>query len=132
MHPILDVLASTPFAWLRQLLLFYNSGDMEGFERVSKSGEFLKQPLLVAANPFLRQKLCLMTLMESVFKRSKAERGKMTFAEIAKDVRVSVEEVEHVVMKALSLGLVRGSIDEVDEAVLVSSFYSMHFFTNYY
>ena len=56
----------------------------------------------------------------------------MTFAEIAKDVRVSVEEVEHVVMKALSLGLVRGSIDEVDEAVLVSSFYSMHFFTNYY
>ena len=120
MHPILDVLVNTPFAWLRQLLLFYNSGDMEGFERVSKTGDFLKQPLLVAAIPFLRQKLCLMTLMESVFKRSKSERGRMTFAEISKDVRVSIQEVEHVVMKALSLGLVKGCIDEVDGVVLVS------------
>ena len=119
MHPILDVLINTPFAWLRQLLLVYNSGDMEGFEKISKSGDFLKQPLLVASIPFLRQKLCLMTLMEVVFKRTKSERGKMTFAEIARDTRVGVEEVEHLVMKALSLGLVKGKIDEVDGIVLV-------------
>lgn len=120
MHPILDVLINTPHAWLRQLLLFYNSGDMEGFEKLSKTGDFLKQPLLVSAIPFLRQKLCLMTLMETVFRRSKADRGKMTFGEIARDTRVGLEEVEHVVMKALSLGLVKGSIDEVDGIVLIS------------
>ncbi|KAJ3356695.1 26S proteasome regulatory subunit [Kappamyces sp. JEL0680] len=119
MHPILDSLQTSPFAWLRQLLFFYNSGDMEGFEKISKTGDFLKQPLLVAAIGFLRQKLCLMTLMEAVFKRSKSERGKMTFSEIARDTRVPMEEVEHLVMKALSLGLIKGCIDEVDGVVLV-------------
>jgi 26S proteasome regulatory subunit N9 len=119
MHPILDVLATSPFAWLRELLLLYNSGDMDGFDRISKSGEFLKQPLLVAALGFLRQKLCLMTLMEIVFKRSKAQRSLMSFADISRETRVTVEEVEHLVMKALSLGLIKGSIDEVDSTVLV-------------
>ena len=119
MHPILDVLVGTPFAWLRLLLLSYNSGDMSGFDATSKTGDFLKQPLLVSSIPFLRQKLCLMTLVESVFKKSKGDRGRMSFEEIARNVRVGIDEVEHVVMKALALGLVKGSIDEVDKVVLV-------------
>lgn len=119
MHPILNVLVNTPFAWLRELLLFYNSGNMQGFEKTSKSGDFLKQPLLVAALAFLRQKLCLMTLMEAVFKRPKQARARMSFVEIAHDTRVTVDEVEHLVMKALSLGLIKGSIDEVESTVLV-------------
>ena len=119
MHPILDSLLNSPSSWLRQLLFFYNSGDMEEFEKICKTGDFLKEPHLVNSIPFLRQKLCLMTLMEVVFKRTKAERGKMSFAEIARDTRVALEEVEHLVMKALSLGLVKGIIDEVDNIVLV-------------
>ena len=62
-----------------------------------------------------------MTLMESVFKRSKEARGQMTFAEISRETQVHEEEVEHLVMKALSLGLIRGKIDEVDRRVAVSS-----------
>ncbi|KAJ3035338.1 26S proteasome regulatory subunit [Rhizophlyctis rosea] len=119
-HQILDSLRSSPVDWLRQLLLCFNSGDMDGFDRISKTGDFLKQPLLVNSLPFLRQKLCLMTLMESVFKRTKEARGRMTFEEISKETRVSVDEVEHLVMKALSLGLIRGKIDEVDRRVAVS------------
>ena len=61
-----------------------------------------------------------MTLMESVFKRTKEARGQMTFEEISRETRVSVDEVEHLVMKALSLGLIRGKIDEVDRRVAVS------------
>ena len=60
-----------------------------------------------------------MTLMENVFKRSKEERGKMGFEAIAKETRVSVDEVEHLIMKALSLGLIKGKIDEVERAVQV-------------
>ena len=60
-----------------------------------------------------------MTLVESVFKKSKGDRGRMSFEEIARNVRVGIDEVEHVVMKALALGLVKGSIDEVDKVVLV-------------
>lgn len=120
MHPILDSLQNTSNSWLRTLLLFYNSGDIQGFEKASVSREFLAQPLLVAAIDSLRQKLCLMTLMEKVFKRTKEDRGRIKFTEIADDTRVGVEVVEHLVMKALSLGLIRGSIDEVDNVVLVS------------
>lgn len=124
MHPILDSLVNTPNAWLRELLLFYNSGNMDGFEKISKTGDFLKQPLLVAAVAFLRQKLSLMTFMEVVFKRSKAQRTSMSFQDISKETRVAVDEVEHLVMKALSLGLVKGSIDEVDSSVLVNLVFS--------
>ncbi|RKO92566.1 hypothetical protein BDK51DRAFT_11630, partial [Blyttiomyces helicus] len=119
-HPILDSLKGTAFDWLRQLLFAFNGGNMDTFERLSKSGDFLKQPLLVASLPFLRQKLCLMTLIEAVFKRSKESRGRMTFAEISRETRVAYDEVEHLVMKALSLGLIKGKIDEVDAVIMIS------------
>ncbi|KAI8896521.1 hypothetical protein BC833DRAFT_528164 [Globomyces pollinis-pini] len=119
-HPILNSLQGTPYSWLRDLLLFYNSGNIEGFEKMSKSGDFLKQPLLVSALAFLRQKLCLMTLVEAVFKRSKEQRGHMTFNEVSKETRVPLDEVEHLVMKALSLELIKGSIDEVEGIVQVT------------
>jgi 26S proteasome regulatory subunit N9 len=119
MHPILDSLSSSPSAWLRQLLLSYQAGDIESFERVVKSGEFLKNPLLVKSLPFLRQKLCLMTLVEAVFKRPKESREKMTFLEVSKETRVTLNEVEHLVMKALSLGLLRGTIDETESCIRV-------------
>ncbi|KAJ3136169.1 26S proteasome regulatory subunit [Physocladia obscura] len=120
MHPILDSLTSSPSAWLRNLLFAFNSGDNDTFEKISKSPEFLKMPLLVSSIAFLSQKLCLMSLMESVFRRSKEERGRLAFTTLAKDTRVAVHEVEHLVMKALSLGLIRGSIDEIDATVSVS------------
>lgn len=43
MHPILDSLKDSPCSWLRTLLLQYNSGDLEGFEKVTKSKDFLSQ-----------------------------------------------------------------------------------------
>ncbi len=60
-----------------------------------------------------------MTLIESVFKRSKESRGHIAFTEFAHECRVNLDEVEHLVMKALSLGLIKGKIDEVNSAVQV-------------
>ncbi|KAI8586775.1 26S proteasome regulatory subunit [Geranomyces variabilis] len=119
-HSILDSLKGTPFDWLRQLLLCFNSGDMEAFERISRTPEFVKERFLMEKTPFLRQKLCLMTLIEAVFKRSKESRGRMSFAEISAETKVTLDEVEHLVMKALSLGLIKGKIDEVDQVVAVT------------
>ncbi|KAJ1342993.1 hypothetical protein BSLG_002418 [Batrachochytrium salamandrivorans] len=53
----------------------FNTGDMEGFEKICCTGDFLKQ------------KLCLMTLIEAVFKRTKELRGRMTFFEISRETR---------------------------------------------
>lgn len=46
-----------------------------------------------------------------------ATNRQLTFAEIAAETRLPESEVELLVMKALSLGLVKGSIDQVQENV---------------
>ncbi|KAI9202273.1 uncharacterized protein BJ171DRAFT_182520 [Polychytrium aggregatum] len=120
MHPILDSLKGTTFEWLRNLLFCYNTGDIDGFNRITSSAEFLKQTLLSNSLAFLRQKLCLMTLVEMVFRKSKEERSRLTFQQISTETRVTMDEVEHLVMRALSLGLLKGKIDEIDRVVEVS------------
>ena len=119
LHPILDSLTKTKFEWLKTLILYYNSGDLLGFDNICKTKEFLEQPLLVQNMSFLRQKLCLMTLMEIVFKLSREDRSKMDFLMISQKVRIPLEEVELLVMKAFSLQLLRGKIDEVKSIVVV-------------
>ncbi|KAI8057677.1 hypothetical protein BDF22DRAFT_661921 [Syncephalis plumigaleata] len=113
-HPILDSLTDTPHAWLRDLLFAFNSGDIGKFETLTSN--FTKQPLLQANMPFLRQKICLMALIEAVFKRPPHAR-RLRFSDVAAETRLPVEEVEHLTMKALSLSLIRGRIDQVDGIV---------------
>ncbi|KAI9144062.1 hypothetical protein BKA69DRAFT_1058022 [Paraphysoderma sedebokerense] len=117
MHKVLDSLVGTPHEWLRQLLFAFNAGDIGKFEGLG--GQFSKQPLLMQNMGFLRQKICLMSLIEAVFKRKPHDRT-IQFAEIARETRLPVDEVEHLVMKALSLKLIKGSIDQVDGTVVIS------------
>ncbi len=119
-HPILQSLNKTQFEWLKNLVESFNRGDMTQFDKIASSAPFKNQPLLVASLPFLGQKLHLMTLIEAVFKRSKNDRGSISFAQVAQDTRVHPEEVEHLIMRALSLGLIKGSIDEVNKMVNIT------------
>ena len=50
------------------------------------------------------------------FKRPATGR-QISFTEIAKEAQLDVKEVEHLVMNALALGLVKGSIDQIEEKV---------------
>lgn len=43
MHPVLDSLTDSPYAWLRTLLFKYNSGDLQGFELIVKTPDFNAQ-----------------------------------------------------------------------------------------
>lgn len=67
---------------------------------------------------FLRQKIRIMNLMEMVFRRASDDRT-LTFEDIASECKVSVSEVELLLMKAMSLETIKGSIDEVDQTVQV-------------
>lgn len=69
--------------------------------------------------PFLRQKICLMALVESVSKRESAQRAALPFEVVARETGLPEDEVEHLVMKALSLGLIRGSLDQARARVCV-------------
>ncbi|KDQ50601.1 hypothetical protein JAAARDRAFT_41912 [Jaapia argillacea MUCL 33604] len=117
MHPILDALDGTPHEWIKKLLFTFNEGNIGKFEALAPL--FPKEPILQDNYPFLRQKICLMALIESVFKRNPYDRT-MTFQTIAEETRLPLDEVEHLVMKALSLKLIRGSIDQVDQKAQIT------------
>jgi 26S proteasome regulatory subunit N9 len=53
-----------------------------------------------------------MALIESVFRRPAGDRI-IPFSTIAHETGLPIHEVEHLVMKALSLNLIKGSIDQV-------------------
>lgn len=113
-HPILESLKGTDKEWLVNLLYAFNSGNIAKFEELKKS--WAAQPDLAASEIPMRQKISLLCLMEMTFKRPATNR-QLTFHEIAAETRLPENEVEMLVMKALSLGLVKGSIDEVDNKV---------------
>ncbi|KAI1332225.1 hypothetical protein F5Y16DRAFT_357186 [Xylariaceae sp. FL0255] len=113
LHPILDALTG-PLTWLRDLLLAFNRGDLAAYD--SLSDHIDSNRMLQEHADEIRQKIYLAALTESVFRRPPHERA-MTFATISHDTKVPTNAIEHLVMKALSLGLVRGTIDQVDELV---------------
>ncbi|KAI5993264.1 hypothetical protein EDD15DRAFT_2267270 [Pisolithus albus] len=112
MHPILDALDNTQYDWIKKLLFTFNEGNIGKFEALAPL--FPQEPILEQNYPFLRQKICLMALIESVFKRNANDRT-LSFQSIAEETRLPLDEVEHLIMKALSLKLIRGSMDQVDQ-----------------
>lgn len=117
LHPILDSLASTPHAWLRDLLFAFNRGDLGAYNILQSHLE--ANTLLKSHQQFLYQKISLSALTQLVFSRPPQDRS-MTFATISAETKVQSDEIEHLIMKALSLGLVRGSIDQVAEVARIS------------
>lgn len=118
LHPILDALKdSKQNAWFRDLLFAFNRGDLAAFEALY--GKITATSLLNQHRDHLRQKIYLASLTEAIFRRPPHDRA-MSFADIAADTKVRPDEIEHLVMKALSLGLLRGTIDQVDEVAHIT------------
>ncbi|QIX00575.1 hypothetical protein AMS68_006092 [Peltaster fructicola] len=117
LHPILDSLAKTEHAWLRDLLFAFNAGDLGAYNILQQ--HLQGSPLLQRHQQFLYQKISLSALTQLVFSRAPNDRS-MTFATISDETKVRPDEIEHLIMKALSLGLLRGSIDQVAEVARIS------------
>ncbi|KAL1301738.1 hypothetical protein AAFC00_005941 [Neodothiora populina] len=117
LHPILDSLTDTPHAWLRDLLAAFNRGDLRAYDVLA--AHIGKNNLLKEHQTFLYQKISLSALTETVFRRPPHDRA-MTFSAIASETNVQPDEIEHLIMKALSLGLVRGTIDQVAEVARIT------------
>ena len=117
LHPILDALTAQEDNWLRELLFAFNRGDLAAYDVLS--GHISSNPLLSKHSNQLRQKIYLAALTEAVFRRPPHDRA-MTFDTIAAETKVKPDEIEHLIMKALSLGLLRGTIDQVDEVAHIN------------
>ncbi|GAO13907.1 uncharacterized protein UV8b_03858 [Ustilaginoidea virens] len=117
LHPILDALTRSNDAWLRDLLFAFNRGDLAAYDGLANS--VASNKLLSEHSAHLRQKIHLAALTEAVFRRPPHDRT-MTFATISQETKVQQNQIEHLFMKALSLGLLRGTIDQVDEVARIS------------
>ncbi|KIV96230.1 hypothetical protein PV10_00120 [Exophiala mesophila] len=112
LHPILDALKPPHSqSWLRDLLFAFNRGDLAALDR--QSNNLSKDATLDNNREFLWQKINLAALTELVFKRPPHDRA-MTFKTISHETNVKPDEIEHLIMKALSLGLLKGKIDQVE------------------
>ncbi|GMT14884.1 hypothetical protein PFISCL1PPCAC_6181 [Pristionchus fissidentatus] len=116
-HPILNSLENTNEVWIKHVLDAFNEGNLDKFntyERQWSEWDDLKRRKAALIN-----KIRLLALMELALQRSSKNR-QLTFAEIAKSCQIDLEKVEHLVMRALSKKLIRGSIDQVNGLVLIS------------
>lgn len=121
LHPIMKALSESPYAWLREMLEAFNHGDLHAYDALcSKHAAALNaQPALVAHERKLREKITILCLMELIFNLP-AEQRKIPLAAIAERTKLTVDGVEFLLMKTLSLHLIEGVIDQVDATVQVS------------
>eukprot|EP01135_Chromosphaera_perkinsii_P001033 Nk52_evm3s157 gene=Nk52_evmTU3s157 len=115
-HPILDSLKGTEHDWLNEFLRAFNSGDISTFTRLK--AKWSTQNDLKANSNALVEKIRLLALIQLVFSRPADDR-RLSFEIISKHVQVPVNDVEVLVMKALSLKLIKGIMDQVKQEVLV-------------
>ncbi|VDO50254.1 unnamed protein product [Schistosoma margrebowiei] len=114
MHDVLKSLQGSSQAWLIDLLQAFNRGDLNQLDQLRS--RWCVQADLVAAEPKLKDKVTLLCLVEMVFRQPTNKRT-LTFLEISSTTRVPTDQVEHFLMKALSLKLIKGRIDEVNQCV---------------
>ena len=118
LHPILDSLREDPQrAWIRDLLFAFNKGDLTASSILAQHAS--KESTLQENLPFLYQKISLAALTEAVFQRPPHDRS-MAFGTISRETNVKYDEIEILIMKALSLGLLKGKIDQVAEVAKIT------------
>ena len=120
LHPIFKSLEGSNHAWLHSLVIAFSKGDLDAFNTITARNSVLVQSLqpLVDGQVQLREKIRVFALMELARDRP-ANARTMPFDIIAQRASLSVAEVEFLVMKAVSLGLVKGSIDQVGQKVVI-------------
>lgn len=116
--PALQCLEGTDLHYLVELLSAGARGDVLGFERVADAhaAAIQMQPSLVSRAKAVKEKITLLALVNMVFERPSLERT-LSFEDIAERVSVPLDQVEWVIMRALSLKLIKGTMDQVDQTV---------------
>lgn len=117
---IIQSLRGTEHEWLLLLLEAFNMGDLDKFDAVCRESatQMNAQPVLVAHEEFLKQKITILALLELAFSRSLEHT--IPFEDVEKACRLPPKEVEYLLMRSMSLGLITGVIDNVDQCVSIS------------
>ncbi|QCD90848.1 26S proteasome non-ATPase regulatory subunit 13 homolog B [Vigna unguiculata] len=120
-HPIIKSLLGTKVEWLYYILQAFNSGDLVRYQELCRvhNAALSAQPALVQNEQKLLEKINILCLMEIIFSRPSEDRT-IPLSVIAERTKLSIENVEHLLMKSLSVHLIEGIIDQVEGTVHVS------------
>lgn len=118
---ILASLEGTPNDWLVKLIHASANGDVTGLDQITTeyATQIQTQPALLNRATLVKEKITLLALVNMVFERPSNERT-LNFADIADRIQLPQDQVELVIIRALSLGLIKGSMDQIDETVHVT------------
>mmetsp|Transcript_12776 Transcript_12776/g.25411 ORF Transcript_12776/g.25411 Transcript_12776/m.25411 type:complete len:387 (+) Transcript_12776:189-1349(+) len=119
--PVLQCLQGTSNQWLMDLMVHFSTGDVNGFNATmsASSASIQSQPALFPRLEHVSEKIKLLALVNMVFERPANDRN-VTFAEISARAQVEPSQVEWLVMRSLSLGLLRATIDQPAQTVNVT------------
>lgn len=120
-HPIMTSLIETKVEWLYHILDAFNSGNLARYQELCRvhTAELSSQPALVKNEKNLLEKMNILCLMEIIFSRP-AEDRTIPLSVIAEHTNLTTEDVEHLLMKSLSVHLIEGIVDQVEGVVHVS------------
>lgn len=120
-HPIIKSLIGTKVEWLYHIIEAFNAGDLVRYQSLCNvhQAALISQPALVQNEKKLLEKINILCLMEIIFSRPSEDRT-IPLSMIAERTRLTVEDVEYLLMKSLSVHLIEGIIDQVEGSVYVS------------
>ena len=108
------LLLGSRFEFIYYLILCFNSAKVDQFTEMMENykDSIRNDPILSAHIEFLHNKVRVAALLDLVFQKNKNERI-ITYREIHTKCMCDMDKIEFLVIKALSLGLIKGYIDEV-------------------
>jgi len=112
-HKVLDAVRASEHLWIVQLLEAFNSGNIKKVEELKTNWQ--AQADLNAHQTKLQEKLMLSAVMECIFARAAKDR-KLSFETIKEITGLATDKIEWLIMRGLSLGLMKGYLDQFDQS----------------
>lgn len=115
------LMAQSKYDWIYNLVLSFNSSKVDQFLGMlnTYANQISQVRVLSEKIDFLKLKIRIAALLDLIFQKNKSERT-VTYKEIMDVCKVQLNEIEYVVMKALSLNLIKGSINEVEQKIVIN------------
>jgi len=119
--PILVALKGSPNQWMHDLVLAMNRGSIDEFNSIvdANRAQYFAQPSLSSRHDNIKKKIVLLALMNIAFERPSHDR-QILFADISARTRIPMDQVEWVLMRAFSLNLIKGTIDQIEQSVSIT------------
>ena len=111
----------TQYEWISNLILSFNSAKVDQFLSMVNQNKkkIMDNPILKEKADFLPIKIRIAALLDLIFQKNKTERT-LSFDEICKVCQTEEDKIEYISMKALSHGLIKGYIDQVEKQLIVN------------